>query len=390
MATFSSQSNNGIINPDSRNMTWFAVSANNIVLIYVSSIGGVLYWMFQPVTFNGSDSPVYGVPSRVLPAVVGATGYRFPRACVIAPGKIVFNVATTLSSNMPSVVTNYLIDMDAQDRFSSLGAFGTIAITPRNSGCPVEPVGLNKVRVFYRSSALTTSVTYFDLTYNNNTLSAGAASVLPGAGSNANQVQGHITIKRGLDNGMLLTACWYGGLTYFRRHHLNPSGDPLADGAALGVSNTQTIMSAVPVRSTTGILMQDTVDRYSVYADNVSVKAGTLYRTDGLGVMTMDDSAWLDSSRFATLCINHRVDNLTNNEAIATIRSGAGKLLITQYDEGNMALTKADTFFDLGQNLCARWWQKSIHKIATRRLAIIHPRYDGSNNMILSVSVLSV
>jgi hypothetical protein len=346
--------------------------------------------MFQPVTFNGSDTPVYGIPSRVLPAVVGATGYRFPRACVIAPGKIVFNVATTLSGNMPSVVTNYLVNMDVQDRFNSIGAFGTLAVTPRTSGCPVEPVGLNKVRVFFRSTALTTSVSYVDLTYSSDTLAASSVSVLPGAGSNANQVQGHITIKRGLDNGMLLTSCWFGGSTYARRHHLNASGDPLGDGAALGASTTQTLMSGVPVRLTTGILMQNTANSYAVYADNALLTGNLPYRTDGLGIMMMDDSAWLDSSRFATLCVGNNTDNLTNNEAVATIRAGAGRLLVTQYNEATQALTAAATFFNLGQNLCARWWQKSIHKIGARRLAIIHPRYDGSNVIRLTVSVLSV
>jgi hypothetical protein len=283
--------------------------------------------------------------------------------------------------------------MDEQDRFRHINNYGgSITLYASTGGCPIEPLGTNTARVFFRASGSASAVSFHDITYDQGTdsLSLNTVATLSGPGSSATQVQGHITVKRGLDNGILLTSCWYGGSIYTRRYFMSASGTQLGNGVASGLSQVQSIMASVPIRDSKSIYMQQSATQYAVYDFASAIKTSTVYRTDGLGTIHMDDSAWLDSTRFATLCVANTVNNLTNNEAATTIRAGAGRLMINEYDEATMTMTPAATFFDMGQNLCARWWQKSIHKISSRTLAIIHPRYDGSNNTFLAVSVLSV
>lgn len=390
MATVSKPFVNASISPLKRALSWCPISPTKIALVYVATTGGSPRYFVQIVNFvNGV--PVYGPPCMIL-----LQGFALTSPCLrmvsVGNNRLLFSVPKAVSAAQAYQHSFVLVKVNVDDTVEFLSESATLTTfyaSPGSTGILGLIGGDGNACVYGTGVSSTVQQFYWPITITNDTVVIGSgqgnssSSATTGGGGYSGYSEA--IVRKALDDRQWVLNTWTSGVLY----------TSVKDAIQQTTLNSYNVVDAVsgytsgvlPVRGdvflsiqTTNILIRQLVRASpptGQLATTVSTLLATLNWRNGseYAAGKVEDSIWLDTdgsfvSAYTTGAPVPPSDPGTTIESAGTV--APLKLHIARYIEATQSIQQAADFpLDLNVNMPRRNWDRMLHKVDSKTIAVI-------------------
>lgn len=387
MATVSKPFVNASISPLKRALSWCPLSPTKIALVYVATTGGSPRYFVQIVNFV-DGVPVYGPPCLILLQSATNTAPSM-RIVSVGPGRLLFSVPKAVS--IQAIKSSFVLCKLNNDDTVEFLAESTDLVTANpangNWGCVPSLLGSQDgtANVYGNVSGVSNSgqPTYWTLNCAGDTVAIGAAQTQSLSNPTAPAAFESI-IRTALDGKQWSMQTPMSPWVWIGQRDGNAANDRANLGGTVSSTYAALINGLLPVRDDTFLLFNG----LTAQLRQLTRSSGAINSTDPAVLATInwrnaaeyaagkvEDSIWLDAdgtfvSAYTTGTPIAPTDAGSSAETATTV--APLKLHIARYIEATQSIQQAADFpLDLNVNMPKRNWDRMLHRVDSKTLAVI-------------------